>query len=51
MIEGACRSHDNPDLWFPEIGRGGFGMKERLEKLAKECNAAMAICKSCPIKA
>jgi hypothetical protein len=51
MIEGACRDHDNPDLWFPEIGRGSFGMKEKLQKLAIECNAAMAICKSCPVKA
>jgi hypothetical protein len=39
MIEGACRGHDDPDLWFPEIGRGTFGMKEKLQK-RKELLAA-----------
>lgn len=50
-LQGACRDSENPDLWFPEIGRGGFGMTERLQKIAKESNAAMAICKSCPVRA
>jgi len=50
MNQGACYGHEKPDLWFPEIGRGRFGHKERVEKIAKETQAALTICGSCSIK-
>lgn len=48
-LQGACKDSENPDLWFPDIGRG-FGYQERLEQTARECNVAMSICKYCPVK-
>ena len=48
-IVGACADSDNPDLWFPELGRGSGGAAKAKEK-AQEINVALAICKSCDKK-
>lgn len=49
MIIGDCKDHENPDLWFFEIGRGQ-ATENRMKKLAIEVNTALAICNSCPVK-
>jgi hypothetical protein len=52
IIVGACDGNENPDLWFPELGRGGDGRSDaRLVRKAKEVDLALAICKSCDKKA
>ena len=50
-ILGACLDSDNPDLWFPELSRGGDHRRNTmLVKKAKEVDLALAICKSCDKK-
>jgi hypothetical protein len=51
-ILGACLNSDNPDLWFPDLGRGGDSRSDaRITRKAKEIDLALAICKSCDKKA
>lgn len=49
MKQGACYGNENPDLWFPELGRG-MTSPTRLEKVGRDINTAVAVCSTCPIK-
>lgn len=47
-IIGACSYSDNPDIWFPEMGRGGgTNNPKREKKKAQEIKLALTICGSC----
>jgi len=51
VIVGACEGNENPDLWFPELGRGGDSRSDaRITRKAQEVSLALAICKSCDKK-
>lgn len=48
-IVGSCSNSDTPDMWHPEIPRGGLGAKTSQELLSS-MKAAIKICNSCPVQ-
>ena len=48
-LVGACATHPDPDLWFPEFGSGTVTQK-RIDKAADKIIEAMSICNGCDIK-
>lgn len=53
-MNGLCRSHDNPDLWFSdtiESDKQGRPSKVEVATAIRNSRQALAICKACPVKA
>lgn len=48
-IIGSCSNSDDPDMWHPEIPRGGLGVKTRAELRARTLGA-IKICNNCPVQ-
>lgn len=44
-----CAEHIDPDMWFPEFGRGVV-TDSRAKEMALQVQEAVELCKSCPIK-
>ena len=52
-MEGLCRSHDNPDLWFSdtiESDNRGRPKKAEVDNAIRNSHMALALCKNCPVK-
>lgn len=52
-MNGLCRSHDNPDLWFSdtiESDRQGRPSKDDVATAVRNSRQALAICGRCPVK-
>ena len=47
MIRGNCTGDENPDAWFPELGRGSPSDSKML-RLATEVRRAIGECHTCP---
>ena len=47
MIKGNCTGDENPDAWFPELGRGNPSDSKML-RLATEVRRAIGECHTCP---
>lgn len=52
-MEGLCRGHDNPDLWFSdtiESDNRGRPKKAEVDNAIRNSRMALALCKNCPVK-
>ena len=47
MITGICTTHDNPDLWYPEVPMGR-PTESKNRMLALQVSEAVSLCNQCP---